>query len=195
MIHGWFMVDRLWHGRDGISTPESGMADPISRSDLGLELVSSAALVGDGGIADSIGTTDMPPLTMAGTTPGATHFITAAALPEAVAFVPAAIVAGHRPGLSTEIPGLREDTLNLAARAVFARVHLAITGMARRQEASPHAVAPVLAAERAGVEVVDVAAAEAEDMVAVGAGNQSVVTFRTACQISKWREIICAQQS
>ena len=45
------------------------------------------------------------------------------------------------------------------------------------------------------VEVVDVAAVEAADMVAVGAGNQRVVMFRTACQISKWREIVCGQQS
>jgi len=45
------------------------------------------------------------------------------------------------------------------------------------------------------VEAVDVAAVEAADMGAVGAGNQRVVTFRTACQISKWREIVCGQQS
>ena len=82
-IHGWFTVARLWRGRDGISTPESGMAAPTSRSDPGLELVSSAALDGAGGTGDSIGTTGMRPLTMAGTTPGATRFTTAAALPEA----------------------------------------------------------------------------------------------------------------
>lgn len=158
-----------------MSTPEFGMAAHTSRSGPALELASSAALDGAGVIGDSIGTTVMRPLTMADTTPGATHSITAAALPEApVAALATAPV--HRPGLSTEIPGLLEDTLNPAARAVSARAHSATTGMGNRRGVSRHAAGPALAPERAVVVAVDVAAEEA-DMAAgaVGTGNRSVI--------------------
>jgi hypothetical protein len=97
-------------------------------------------LDGAGGIGDSIGTTDMQPLTMAGITPGATRFTTGAVLLEAAVELQAT-TPSHRPGLSTETPRLLEDTLHLAARAVFARVPSATTGMADKQRASRHAAA------------------------------------------------------
>jgi hypothetical protein len=176
------------------------MAAPTYRSVPVLELAFSEAMDGDGLIGGSIGITVMQPLTTAGTTPEATRSITGVILPGVpVAASTAAPV--HRPDLSTEAPRLLEDTLNPAAKAAFAQEHSATTDMAHRQRASLHAVVPALAAERAvvvvdivAVAVVDIVAAVA-DIVAVVTGNSCIIVFITACQILKWRETVCCQQS
>ena len=107
------------------------------------------------------------------------------------------IALAHRPDLLTATPRLREDTLHRAARAVFAQVHSATTGMAERPRAFPHAAMPALAAERAAavVVVVHVAVVVADTEAAAGTGNRSFVMFRITCQISKWRDTVCSQQS
>jgi hypothetical protein len=68
--------------------------------------------------------------------------------------------------------------------------------MARRQRDSLQEAAPALAAELAVVvaAAVDTAAAVA-DMVAVVTGNSSIIVLLTVCQVLKWRETVCGQQS
>jgi len=58
-------------------------------------------------------------------------------------------VPAQSPGRSAEAGRLLADTQNLAVRLAHARVPLATSSMAGRQEASPHAEAPAWAAEPA----------------------------------------------
>ena len=76
MIHGWFTDIPLWRGRDGIRTPESGLAGRISRSESALELAGTEVLDGDGAIGDLIGITGTQCTTTTGTTPAVERFIT-----------------------------------------------------------------------------------------------------------------------
>ena len=83
MIRGWFTEIPSWRGRDGTRIPEFGLAARTCRSGWALESASSEALDGAGITGDSIGVADSQLLAAAGTTPGATRFITGTASTEA----------------------------------------------------------------------------------------------------------------
>ncbi len=78
MIRGWFTEIPSWRGRVGIRIPESGLADRTYRGAAASESAGSAAMDGAGIIGDSIGVAGTRCTAAAGTTPGATHFITGA---------------------------------------------------------------------------------------------------------------------
>ena len=80
-------------------------------------------------------------------------------------------IPAQQPGLSMEIPGPREDTLNLAVRAVSTRAPSATTTMAGRKGVFRHAEVPASAAE--------------EERVAAVAGidNRSFVRFLVLLEI------------
>ncbi len=158
------------HGRDGIRIPESGLAVPISISELALESAGTAVLDGAGTIGDSIGITGTRCTTMAGTIPEATRFITAmpsereargadsmanveelAAAPMPATGLVAEMsanavelttVPAQLHGLSTETSKRPEATRNPAGRAVSAPVLLVATTMAGRPRPFRHAEAP-----------------------------------------------------
>ena len=83
MIPGWFTGIPLWRGRDGTRIPEFGLAARTFRSGWVLESASSEVLGGAGIVGDAIGVAVSQLLAAAGTTPGATRFITGAASTEA----------------------------------------------------------------------------------------------------------------
>jgi hypothetical protein len=97
----------------------------------------------------------------------------------------------QQPGLSSEIPGLLEDTLNRAVRAASAQVPSAATTMADRKGAIRHAVAPALVAAE------DFMAVEAEGFTGavVVAGNRKSVMFPADREMWTWREAICGERS
>src|ERR1039458_3211132 len=76
MIHGMFTGIPLWLGRAGTRILEFGLAAHTLRSGWVLELASSEVLGGAGIIGDAIGEAVLQLLAGAGTTPGATRFIT-----------------------------------------------------------------------------------------------------------------------
>jgi hypothetical protein len=79
MIRGWFTEASYRHGRDSTRIPEFGLAARTSRS----ESAGSEVLDGAGAIGDSIGVAITQLLAAAGTTPGATRFITGTPITEA----------------------------------------------------------------------------------------------------------------
>jgi hypothetical protein len=152
-----------------------------------LESASSEALDGAGVTGDSIGVDITQLLAAAGTTRGATRFITGTPSTEVGARAEFTTVSAPRPGLSTraagltivpaqgpghstEIPGLLEATLPPAVRAACARAPSADSAGADRQEAFRRAEGPVSVAE------VDFMVAE--EGAAVGAGKRSIVISR-----------------
>jgi hypothetical protein len=155
MIRGWFTGIRLWLGRDGIRTPESGLAGPTSHLESGSESVGGVVLDGDGGIGDSIGITIMPCLTTADTIPTAQRFTTGT-----VTFAvewgarKLSTARGQWPGLLTGIGRRPADTPRRAVRAASAPAPSAATTMADRPEAFPHAEAPASAGAAEGFTVV-----------------------------------------
>ena len=207
MIRGWFTEVQLARGQDGTRIPESGMTARTSRSDSVSESASSGVLDGAGVIGDSIGITGMQCTTTAGTTRGATRFITGAVSPgeetrAADLMVAAAeLVAGPTPGaglaagtsanaaeflpaptagagLSTGTGRRLEAMLNLAVRAVSARAPSAVTTMADRPGAFHLAEAPAWVAVRVGA----AARVGVADRAAVAAGviKQNWIMFRVA---------------
>jgi hypothetical protein len=74
-----------------------------------------------------------------------------------------------QPGLSTEIPGRLEDTVNLVGRAVSDRALSAATTMADKSEVFRNAVAPASAAAE------DFRAVEAEGFMAVAVEAEAAV--------------------
>lgn len=194
MIRGWCTGVQLWPGRAGIRIREFGMEALTSRSELVLELASSAALDGAGAIGDLTGITTMRFTTTAGTTPIAARFITGTTSTAAEAIVAeeaigAAVSTGpaEAPGLSMETTRPLEDTRNRAARAAPAQAPSADTTAAERQEASPHAEAPASAAA-------EVSTAE-EAAVAAGIIDRRFVVFHAVCEIHKWRKFLCGARS
>ena len=199
MIRGWFTEIPYWRGRAGIRILESGMAARTSRSESASESASSAVSDGAGLIGDSIGITISQFITTTGTTPEATVSTTGAISTEegrAAEFTPTAVeleaeatsagvaafttVRAQRPDPSTETPGLLEDMLNPAARAVSVRAPSADTTMADKQGAIRRAEAPASVEERPVA--ADLAAAAA-DLAAAGAGNQNFAMFLVDRQI------------
>jgi hypothetical protein len=91
-------------------------------------------------------------------------------------------IPAQQPGLSMEIPGPREDTLNLVGRAASARAPSAGTTMADKKEAFHNAAAPASVAAEGfrAVQAEDLAAVEAEAAGAVaGTGNRSYAPGRS----------------
>src|SRR5580698_6924041 len=155
-IRGWFTDIPSWPGRDGIHTPESGLAVPTFHSESASESAGSAA--GAGIIGDSIGTTTSFSITTRHTTPTAELFITAAITTMAQSRTAMfTTVPAQPPGLSTAIARQLEDTLNRAVRAVSAPALTAAMTMADRCGVTRPAEAPVWAV---------VALAEVEDLTA-----------------------------
>ena len=216
MIRGWFMEVPSWRGRDGTRIPESGLAAHTSRSESASESASSEVLDGAGTTGDSIGAAVTQLLAAAGTTRGATLFITGAPTTEAgarageltIVVEPRAAqfptvaastevgpraeefptVPAQRPELSTETGRRREATLHPAVRAASARAPSAASRRADRQRAIRHEEGPVLVAEQRVAEVV-------EQRAGAGVGNRSFVMFLVACKIWTWREAICRERS
>ncbi len=204
---GWRMEIRLWRGLDGIRIPESGSAVRTCRGVAASESAGSEVMDGAGITGDSIGAADTRCTAAAGTTLGATRFITAAISTgqEAHAVVtvcgaePARVlilgtgpltetlqgaavlstVPAQRHGLSTETPRLHEATRHLAAKAAFAPARLADTTTADRPGATPRAAAPAWARL---MPVEDLAAVvevrtAAVAIAAAGTGNRSSYTL------------------
>src|SRR5271166_3298145 len=118
-IRGWFTDIQSWRGRDGTHILESGLAAPISRSELASESVGGGASDGDGVIGGSTGITITQFTTMAGITPGAGPFTIVAVSPEGQASGAALITVPGQLGLSREIERRHGDTLRLAVRAAY----------------------------------------------------------------------------
>jgi len=176
-------------------------------------------LDGAGTTGDSIGVAISQLLAAAGTTPGATRFITGTPSTEVGAraaeftTVPArrpglsthevepraaefTTVPAQRPGHSTETGRRREDTLHPAARAASARAPSAASRRVDRRRAIRHAETPAWVEEQRVAAVEEQrAVAVAEEHVAAGAGNRSFVMFLVASKIWKWRESICGERS
>jgi len=183
-----------WDGRDGTRIRGFGLAARTFRSEWASESVSSGVMDGAGITGGSIGITDMPLLAAAGTTPGATRFITGAASTEAegraveLTTVAASTeverraaelttVPAQRPERSMETGRRREDTLHPAVRAASAQAPSAASKRAGRQRAIRHAEAPASVAEDRVAEG-DFTAEEEEGAGAVGVGNRSFVRFQ-----------------
>jgi hypothetical protein len=194
-IRGWFMVVPLWHGRGGTRIPESGTTVRSSRSDSASESGFSEDLAGAGVIGDSIGITATQFTITTGTTRGAEHSTTGAIStvgegtgagdsidPVQETGAEDSIGPEEGRGRSTETGRLPEDMRNLAVKAAPARGPSVATTVAERQEAFPHAGAPVLVVAEA------FAAAVAE---AAGIGNRSLVAVPIACETQKWRKVTC----
>jgi len=121
-------------------------------------------------------------MTTTGTTPGAKHFITGTTTTVVEASAAEFItVPEQRPGRSAETPRLLEGTGSLVVRVAFAQGLSATTGMAARQEATPHRGEAALVA----------ADSMAEDMAAGDTGNRSLVLFPGVRRLWKWRESKC----
>ena len=166
MIRGWLTEIPSTRGRDGTRIPEFGMAARTCRLGWASESASSEVLAGAGIIGDSIGVAVSQPMAAAGTTRGATRFITGAAQPRgrgSAADFPA--VPAQRTGLSTETDRRREDTLHPAVRAAPARAPSATSRRVDRQRAIRHAEAPASVAEQR------VAAVVVEDRGGGGGGG------------------------
>src|SRR5580698_2395593 len=147
------MVVPSWHGRGGTRIPESGTTVLSSRSDWASESGFSEDLAGAGAIGDSIGITATQFTITTGTTRGAEHFTTGA-ISTAGEGTGAGDSTGPEEGRgrSTETGRPPEDMRNLTVRAVPARGPSVATSVAERQEAFPHAGAPVLVEAEAFVE-------------------------------------------
>ncbi|MGB9202445.1 MAG: hypothetical protein WCB94_00585, partial [Terriglobales bacterium] len=161
-----------------------------------------AVLDGAGVIGDSIGITDTPCTTMAGTTPGAERFTTGAISTEeqagagdstarvaelALDPTQGTDLAGTSAGAaeSTTVPALLpghlretgrqlEDTLHPAVRAASAPAPSAATAMADRPRAIRRAEVPASVVEQPVAEEQRMAA---EDLTAAGVINRSMVMF------------------
>jgi hypothetical protein len=139
------------------------------------ESVGSEVMDGAGIIGDAIGMNEAYFTTTTGTTLGVTHSITGttstgiepnavsirstviermttptkgAGLPTGTSVGAAKFITipAQQPGLSVEIPGLLEDTLNPVGRAAFARGPSAVMTVADKKKAFRHAEAPASAA-------------------------------------------------
>jgi hypothetical protein len=181
-------------GQDGTPIPVFGMAARTCPLGWVLESATSEGLDGAGITGDSIGVADSQLLAAAGTTPGATRFITGAASTEAegraveLTTVAASTeverraaelttVPAQRPERSMETGRRREDTLHPAVRAASAQAPSAASKRAGRQRAIRHAEAPASVAEDRVAEG-DFTAEEEEGAGAVGVGNRSFVRFQ-----------------
>ncbi len=175
-------------GRDGTPIPEFGLAARTCRLGWVLESASSEVLDGAGVTGDAIGVDVSQLLAAAGTTRGATRFITgtpstgaevcAAEVSTEVEACAAVVstVSARGPVLSTETLGRLEDSVNPAVKVDFARAPSAASGMADRQGAFHHAECPASGAADF-VAAVDFTEA-AEDFTEVaGVGNRSFVVF------------------
>jgi len=204
---GWRMEIRLWRGLDGIRIPESGSAVRTCRGVAASESAGSEVMDGAGITGDSIGAADTQCTAAAGTTLGATRFITAAistgqeahaavtvcgAEPDPVPMLgtgpltetlqgePAQVpVPAQRPGLSTETPRLHEATRHLAAKAAFAPARLADTTTADRPGATPREAAPAWARRMPAEDLAAVVEVRtaAVAIAAAGTGNRSSYTL------------------
>ena len=164
MTRGWFTEVPSWRGRDGTRIPEFGLAARTSRSEWATESVSSEVLAGAGLIGDSIGVAITQLLAAAGTTRGATRFITEAATTEAgarAAEFPTAAALTEAGAQAAEFPTAAASTEVGAQAADFPAVPAQrpelSTETGRRREATLHpaarkvsARAPSAASRRAG---------------------------------------------
>lgn len=204
---GWLMESLSTHGPGGIHIPEFGLA---ARSCRGVEASASAGsevIDGAGTTGDSTGVADMQCTAAAGTTLGATRFITAAISTgqEAHAgltvcgaeldpmLIPVtgprteisehaaelATVPAQRPGLSMEIPMPREDTRHPAVKEASDPAHLAATTTADRPAITPREAAPVWARRMPAEDPAAVVEVRTPvvAMAVAGTGNRSSYTL------------------
>ena len=221
---GCLMEIRSWRGQDGIRIPEFGSGVRICRGVAASESDGSEVMDGAGTTGDSIGVADTRCTAAAGTTLGATRFITAAISTgqEAHAVVTVcgaelarvltqgtgpltetrqgavalSTVPVHRPGLSKETTRLREAMRRHVAKAASDPVRLAATTTADRPEATPRAATPAWARAMPPEDLAAVVEVRTAAVVAMaaGTGNRGTSALRSL-QEYELERIKCCESS
>ena len=196
---GWRMEIRSSLGRDGIRIPEFGSAVRTCRGVAASESAGSEVMDGAGTTGDSIGVADTRCTEAAGTTLGATRFITAAISTGQEARVVVTVcgaelapmvlratglrtgtlesaaepvtVLAERHGPSTETAKLREDTRHPAVKVGSDRARLAATTMADKPGAIPREAVPAWARRMPVEDRAAVAEVRTAAVVAMAAGT------------------------